>query len=238
MTLYIVSIPIGHPDDITLRAIKTFENVDFLICEEFKNGRKLLKQLNIEKELFNLNEHNEESDTEEIIQELLKGKTAALFSDCGTPLFADPGNLLVKRCLETGIKVIPVPGASSLMAALVVAGVQLDQFYYAGFLPRNSTERRKEIRYLQSLKCPVVVYDAPYRLNALMADIKAELPAHRQLTLSLSLTKPDEKVLFGTTSDLMKMLGPTPPKKEFVLILHPQIPKKSKKHVKTRKRKK
>ncbi len=236
MTLYIVAIPIGHPDDITLRAIKTLKNVDFLICEEFKNGRKLLKQLNIDKELLNLNEHNEEADTEEILQELLKGKKAALFSDCGTPLFADPGSLLVKRCHETGIKVIPIPGASSLMAALVVAGVQLNQFYYAGFLSRNSTDRRNEIRRLQTFSCPVVIYDAPYRLNALITDLKAELSSLRQLTLSLSLTKPDEKVLFGTIGELIKMLGPKPPKKEFVLILHPQIPKKSKKHVKTRKR--
>ncbi|MCG8339002.1 MAG: 16S rRNA (cytidine(1402)-2'-O)-methyltransferase [Proteobacteria bacterium] len=236
MALYIVSVPIGHPGDITLRAVKTFEDADFLICEEFKNGRKLLKQLNIEKELFNLNEHNEETGTEEIIQELLKGKKAALFSDCGTPLFADPGSLLVKRCHETGIKVIPIPGASSLMAALVVAGVRLDQFHYAGFLPRNTSDRRKEIRNLLGFNCPVIIYDAPYRLSALITDLKAELPGVRQVTLALSLTKPDEKVLFGTMGDLVKMLGPKPPKKEFVMILHPQILKKSKKHVKTRKR--
>lgn len=237
MSLYLVSIPIGNPDDITLRAIKTLQEVDFLICEEFKNGRKLLKQLKLEKELHALNEHNEMSDTEEIIQLLLKGNHAALISDCGTPLFADPGSHLVSRCHELGIKVVPVPGASSLMAALVGAGVNLDRFYYAGFLSRESKERRKQIAALMPFDCPVIVYDAPYRLKQLLDDIKLEWPAGRQLTLALSLTTPDEQFLQGTIDELIRDLGPNPAKREFVLVLKPVFVKKSKKHVKTRNRK-
>jgi 16S rRNA (cytidine1402-2'-O)-methyltransferase len=237
MSLYIVSIPIGNPDDITLRAIKTFQDVDFLICEEYKNGRKLLKQLKLDKELYALNEHNELSDTEEILQLLLKGKHAALFSDCGTPLFADPGCYLVNRCHEVGVRVIPVPGASSLLTALVGAGVNLERFFYAGFLARNSDDRRKEISNLLSFTCPIVIFDAPYRLKPLLEDLKQELPAVRQLTLALSLTNPDELFLHGTIDDIIRQVGPHPAKKEFVLILKPLPVKKSKKHVKKRTRK-
>ncbi len=237
MSLYIISTPIGNPGDITLRAVETLKEVDILICEELKIGRKLLKSLNIKKELLNLNEHNEKEETEEILQELLKGKTAALFSDCGTPLFADPGTYLVKRCIETGLRVIPIPGASSLLAALVTAGTQLDNFYYAGFLPRKSEERKIEIRKLIPYTCPVVIYDAPYRLKSLLVDLKAELPSFREISLALSLTQPDEKILYGTITEILQQLEPDIPKKEFVIILKPAlIRKKSKKYVKKRRR--
>lgn len=236
MSLYIVSIPIGNPDDITFRAIQTFKQVDFLICEELKNGRKLLKQLDIDKELLCLNEHNESSETERIVQHLLEGKHAALFSDCGTPLFADPGTLLVERCHQLGIRVVPVPGASSLLAALVMSGVSLNRFHYAGFLSRNSNDRRKEIRQLLSQSCPVVIYDAPYRLKPLLADLKQELPPSWLVSLALSLTKSDESFLYGSIDDILKQTGPHPPKKEFVLIISPPSPKKSKKHDKTKKK--
>lgn len=221
MILYVVSVPIGHPDDITFRAVKTFREVDFLICEEHQIGSKLLKRLEIDKDLQCLNEHNEEQDVESIITKLLKGKTAAIFSDCGTPSFADPGTKLINRCHEAGIRIVPVPGASSLLAALAVAGVSLDQFYYAGFLPRQSSERRKEIRKLQNMSCPIIIYDTPYRLKALLTDLKAEIPSARQIILCLSLTKKDEMIIRGTLSEIMTMLGPKPPKKEFVLILGP-----------------
>ena len=238
MSLYIVSIPIGNPDDITLRAIKTFENVDFLICEELKNGRKLMKSLQLNKELYCINEHNESTEVESIIQHLLKGKKAALFSDCGTPLFADPGTLLVKRCHEMGLKVIPIPGASSLLAALAIAGIPINQFHYAGFLPRKSEERRAEIRKLSTLNCAVIIYDTPYRLSALFKDLAAELPPARQVFLALSLTKPDEKVIYGSIKDVSLQLGDKPPKKEFVLILEPPIiRKKSKKYDKSKRKK-
>ena len=223
MPLFIVSTPIGNPDDITLRAIDTFRKVDFLICEEIKVGRKLLKRLEIDKELYNLNEHNESEESEMILRLLLKGKSGAIFSDCGTPLFADPGTKLVRRCHETGVQVIPVPGASSLLAALAVAGVDTNRFYYAGFLSRKSNERRKDIRKLKMFQCPVIILDTPYRLRALLLDLKSEITAGRHIILLLSLTKPDEKIISGSVSDVLKQLGENPPKKEFVLILNPMF---------------
>ncbi len=232
MSLSIVSLPIGNPDDITLRAINVIKEADFVICEEFKNGRKILKKLDIEKDLYSLNEHNEQSESDPIIQNLLLGKKAALFSDCGTPLFADPGTHLVNRCVELGIRVVPVPGASSLLAALVVAGISIKQFYFAGFLARKSEERKREINKLAQFNCPVIIYDTPYRLKALLSDLQTELSVNRQIIIAFSLTQPQEKVVRGSVSEISKKLGNKPPKQEFVLILCPvQSKKKSKKHV-------
>jgi len=225
MALYIVSLPIGHPDDITLRAINVLKKADFLICEELKNGRRLLKKLEIVKKLYNINEHNEADDTEDIIKLLKQGKNAALFSDCGTPLFADPGTYLVSRCHESKIKVIPVPGASSLLSALAIAGTNIKQFYFAGFLSRKSEERQKEIKSFEHYQCPVIIYDTPYRLNALLNDIDIATSKDRNIKLFVSLTQPDEKILFGTVKSILNDLKKNPFKKEFVLLLEPQLVK-------------
>lgn len=219
MSLFIVSIPIGHPDDITLRAIETLKQVDFVVCEEIKIGRKLLKRLEIEKPLYNLNEHNETESSQEIIQLLLKNKNGAYFSDAGTPLFADPGTVLVNQCHQMGIRVIPIPGPSSLTASLSVAGVNIQQFFYAGFLPRVPEERRSSIRKLQQFNCPVVIYDTPYRLRALLDDLKLELPPSTTATLLLALTQPDEQIISGTLSEVVADVNANYKKREFVLIV-------------------
>jgi 16S rRNA (cytidine1402-2'-O)-methyltransferase len=239
MPLYVVAVPIGHPDDITHRAIKTLGDVDFLICEELKPARRMLKTLGIKKELYQINEHNERDDTEEIITLLKENKSAALFSDCGTPLFADPGTFLIKRCHETGIKIAPIPGASSLTAALSVAGVDTKQFYYAGFLPRSSDERCQEIQKLNQMTCTIVIYDTPYRLLALLEDLQKELNVHRLLTILFSLTQPQEKIWKGTVGSMIKKFKQGPIKQEFVLVIDPVLIKKKKpvKKIKTRKRK-
>src|SRR3989339_164418 len=117
--LYIVSSPIGIYEDISLRAINILKSVDFIICEEFKEARRLLSHYHIEKELHSLNEHNENESSQEIFQKIKEGKSAALISDCGTPLFSDPGNLLVQMCISVKIDVVAIPGASSLLPALV-----------------------------------------------------------------------------------------------------------------------
>ena len=133
--LYIVATPIGNPDDITLRALKVLQNVDIVICEEYKIGSKLLKRYNIKNKLIELNEHNEETQSEYILKEyLMKEKSVALISDAGAPLFADPGKKLVQLCHFYQFKVKPVPGASSIMAAIMGAG-NIDKFLYYGFLP-------------------------------------------------------------------------------------------------------
>ena len=223
MSLYVVSVPIGNPDDITLRAIKTIQSVDFVVCEELKIGRKLLKQLKVEKPLFHINEHDEKESSDEVIQMLFKGQNAAYFSDAGTPLFADPGTYLVNRCHEFGLRVIPVPGASSLTAALAVAGIDIKQFYYAGFLPRVAEDRRSAIRKLKRFDCPVIIYDTPYRLRSLLDDLKLELSASTKATLLLSLTQPAESIMKGSLDDIIHDINANYSKREFVLIVEPPV---------------
>src|SRR3989304_8652441 len=141
-SLYIVSTPIGNYEDITLRALKVLKEADFIICEEFKEARRLLSKYKIEKRLVELNEHNEDKVADEILMMLLEGKSAALISDCGTPLFSDPGHLLVDLAIQNKIDVVPIPGVSSLLTALVGSGMDFEKFYYYGWVsPKKENPR-------------------------------------------------------------------------------------------------
>ncbi|MPM84404.1 Ribosomal RNA small subunit methyltransferase I [bioreactor metagenome] len=195
-TLYIVATPIGHPDDITLRAIETLKAADAVVCEEYKPGSTLLKKLGIEgKELILLNEHNEAEVAAELLTRLLNGQSLALFSDCGTPVFSDPGHYLIQLASSSGVKVSPIPGASSLMAALSVLDFHLERFMFAGFLPRDPDVRRKMLTYYRTLKMPLVV----------------------RVTVAFDMTLPTETIYRGEAADVRKMIGPR--KGEFIMII-------------------
>ena len=170
--LYIVSTPIGNYEDITLRALRILRKVDFIICEEFKPARRLLSSYEIKKELISLNEHNEEESSSEVISEILNGKTAALISDAGTPLFSDPGSYLVEQCISQKIEIIPVPGASSLLSALVGSGISFDKFYYYGWLSPKKEIRQIQLQKLKSVNELIVVMETPYRLIPLLLDVE------------------------------------------------------------------
>ena len=161
--LYVIATPIGHPKDITLRALELLQSVDAIICEERRQGSRLLKKLNIQTdELIPLNEHNELENAEEIAMRIIQhNQTMALISDAGTPVFADPGSYLIKNLVELGIQVVPIPGPSSIMAALSVLDFKLDHFFYEGFLPRDPKKRRGRLKYLRSLRIPIVLMDTP-----------------------------------------------------------------------------
>ncbi|MDO8550580.1 MAG: 16S rRNA (cytidine(1402)-2'-O)-methyltransferase, partial [Ignavibacteria bacterium] len=169
--LYLVSTPIGNYEDITLRALRILKEVDFIICEEFKEARRLLSHYQIEKELFTLNEHNESEAANGILLKILDGKSAALISDAGTPLFSDPGHLLVQLCISQNINIVPVPGANSLLPALICSGFDFEKFYYYGWLSPKKEIRRKELLRLKGIKEVIVLLDTPYRLKSLLADV-------------------------------------------------------------------
>lgn len=216
--LYVVATHIGNPDDITLRALKVLKRVDFVICEEFKVGSKLLKGYDIKKPLVLLNEHNETEQTQIILDRLvMNGETAAIISDAGTPLFADPGNNLVWQCHQNGFEVVPVPGPSSLMAALMVSGIKLEQFLYYGFLPANKDERRRAIKRLPN-NYDLIFLETPYRLKQLLADLKKILGQNRQAIIAYKLTQPEEKIFWGSLKEVSIMTKDLP-KGEFVFIL-------------------
>lgn len=216
--LYVVATSIGNMDDITLRALKILEAVDFVICEEYKIGSRVLKAYGIKKPLELLNEHNEKEQARELLNRLLmNGESAALISDAGTPLFADPGSDLVWQCNQSGIRVIPVPGASSIMAALMSAGLSTGKFLFNGFLPANRDERLIAIRKIPN-NLNVVLLEAPYRLKQLLRDLRKGLGDNRNAIIAYKLTQPQEKIFWGTLQELAIMTEDIP-KGEFVMII-------------------
>lgn len=218
--LYIVSTPIGNYEDISLRAINVLKSVDFIICEEFKEARRLLSTYQIEKELHSLNEHNEKEASQEIFQKIKEGKSAALISDCGTPLFSDPGNLLVQMCITAKIDIVAIPGASSLLPALVGSGFNLDKFYYFGWLSPKSDLRKKELLRLKSVKELIVLMGTPYRLKAILTDVSKIFGASTKIVVAFDLTLPTEKYFRGTVSEILKSVSEKNLKGEFVLIIN------------------
>jgi 16S rRNA (cytidine1402-2'-O)-methyltransferase len=217
--LSIVSIPIGNPADITLRAMETLRGADVILCEELREAGALLKRLEISgKELIALNEHNEEELVPTLVLRMLQtGQHMALISDCGTPVFSDPGASLVRQAVEMGIAVSPVPGASSLMAALSILDIKLERFIFAGFLPREPEQRRRELTRLRGLRMPVVVMDTPYRLSALLEDVVKTFGKGVPVTLACDLTLPKETIYRGSAGEVQRQAGAR--KAEFILII-------------------
>ncbi|MCK5457534.1 MAG: 16S rRNA (cytidine(1402)-2'-O)-methyltransferase [Melioribacteraceae bacterium] len=227
--LYIVSTPIGNYDDITLRALKTLKEVDFIICEEYKPTRRLLAHYEITKELFSLNEHNESEVASEVISEILSGKTAALISDAGTPLFSDPGTILVNQAIEKEIQIIPIPGASSLLSALVGSGFELNNFYYYGWLSPKKEIRRSQLQKLRSVNELIILMETPYRLQALLTDIEKTFGKNQFIVVAFKLTQAGEKFFRGTVNSIIKTTSSKEKLKgEFVLLLDNRNAKRGK----------
>jgi 16S rRNA (cytidine1402-2'-O)-methyltransferase len=217
--LYLVSTPIGNYEDITLRALTILKEADFIICEEFKEARRFLSQQHIDKELFALNEHNENEVANDLLLKILEGKTAALISDAGTPLFSDPGHLLVEFCISQKIDVIPVPGANSLLPALICSGLDFEKFYYYGWLSPKKDERRSELLKLKGIREVIVLLDTPYRLKSLLADVVRVLGKNVRTVLAFDLTMKTEKFYRGAAEEILKIAEQKNLKGEFVLIL-------------------
>ncbi len=218
MSLTLISVPIGHPKDITLRALELLKTADLIIGEEPKPLFQLLKTLDIprpEKAEF-LNEHSKDVDLDFFVEECKK-KNVVLVTDCGTPGFCDPGAALVNLCRKNNISVTAAPGASSLMVLLSLSGLDLKEFYFKGFLPANNEKRAEAIESLKKYKCPIVLMDTPYRFQAFLKDLKSKLPDHHCL-LGLDLTAPNERILHTPLKKLD--LSALPEKSEFILIVY------------------
>ena len=216
--LYIVATPIGNPQDITLRAIETLRSVDAVICEERKDGSRLLKQLEIiGKPLIELNEHNESDMIQQVLIELMNGRSMALISDCGTPVFSDPGKQLLKLMAEMRVKVVPIPGASSLMAALSVCPFDMENFTFLGFLPPKTEQRAAVLQKHKFSECPLILMDTPYRLVKLLDEVSRTFGRQQQIFLALDLTLPSEMTCLGTVQDVAAQVQGR--KAEFILIL-------------------
>ncbi len=225
--LYLVATPIGNFDDITLRALNLLKEADVIVCEERKDGQRLLAHYGIpQKAVETLNEHNEAAAAFHIIEYLRGGKNVALISDAGTPVFSDPGQELVGKAIEAGIDVVPVPGASSLLPALIVSGFTIGSFLFYGFPSPKSQRRVAELRQLRNERRVMVFMDTPYRLVALLKDLAEVFGNERRVCVSYNLTMPDEKIYRGTASELYRIFEKKNLKGEFVAVVEgsPQRP--------------
>lgn len=218
-TLYLVATPIGNLEDMTFRAIRVLKEVDLVVFEERKEGERLLRHFAIEKPVESLNEHNEQAATHVILESLKQGKTVALMSDAGTPVFSDPGQLLVQKAIDAQIKIVPVPGASSLLPALIVSGFPINRFAFCGFLSPKKNRRITELQQLKKEPRTIVVMETPYRLVQLVRDVADVFGESRRVCVAFDLTLPTEEVFRGTAPQLYQQFLKKERKGEFVLVI-------------------
>ncbi|MEP0823835.1 MAG: 16S rRNA (cytidine(1402)-2'-O)-methyltransferase [Ignavibacterium sp.] len=220
--LYLVATPIGNTEDITLRALRVLKEADLVVYEERKEGARLLREYGIEnKPVETLNEHNEPAASTLIIQELKRGRSVALISDAGTPVFADPGQILVRKAIAAGIRIVPVPGASSVLPALIVSGFPIQTFLFYGFLSPKRPRRIAELQQLKRDRRTIVFMETPYRLLQLLRDMAEVFGSSRNLCVAFDLTLPTEEIFRGTAPELYQKFMKEGRKGEFVVVLGP-----------------
>jgi 16S rRNA (cytidine1402-2'-O)-methyltransferase len=208
-TLFVVATPIGHMEDITLRAIRVLTEVTLIAAEDTRHTRKLLTRHKISTPLVSLHDHNKEQRTPQLLEKLRSGLSIAVVSDAGTPSVSDPGYYLVRHCVQEGVNVVPVPGVSAVIAALSVSGLPSDSFVFIGFLPRNSNRRLDLLGRLQTEPRTLVFYESPKRLVKLLEDI-VRLMGDREAVLARELTKIHEEIIRGTAGEILKRLSERP----------------------------
>jgi 16S rRNA (cytidine1402-2'-O)-methyltransferase len=218
--LYIVATPIGNLGDISLRAIDTLKQVDLIAAEDTRHSTRLLNHLGISKKLISLHEHNEHSRVASMLENLLAGMDIALISDAGTPLISDPGYTLVKAVTGAGIKVCPVPGASSIIAALSGSGLATDKFTYFGFLPQKNAERISRLEMMKQQKGTLILLESSHRIERLLEQLADVLPLNL-IVVAKELTKLHEQFLRGKAAELIEKFSQNPAlcKGEFVVLI-------------------
>ena len=216
--LYIVPTPIGNLDDITLRAIEVLRRADFILAEDTRTTRFLLDHLGIERPLRSHHKFNEHATVAAVTESIAAGRTVALVSDAGTPGISDPGFLLVRTCLEAGIEVETLPGATALIPALVQSGFPCDRFCFEGFLPQKKG-RNKHLQALAGEERTMIFYESPYRVVRCLEQLAEVFGAERRVSVSRELTKKFEQTVRGTIGEVLEHFRTTEPKGEFVLVV-------------------
>lgn len=199
--LYLVATPIGNLADITHRALQVLKDVDLIACEDTRHTNKLLNHYGITTKTISYHEHNEQQRAAHLIEKLKEGSDIAVVSDAGTPSISDPGFRLVHAAIENDINVVPVPGPSALIAALIAAGLPTDEFFFAGFLPSRPNARRTRLTEFQSVPGTLIFYEAPHRLAATLKDA-FEVLGEREAVVARELTKLHEEIRRGRLSEL------------------------------------
>ena len=223
-TLYVVSTPIGNMGDFSFRAVETLRGVSAILAEDTRHTRHLLDRYEIDVPLVAYHEHNEAKTTPRLVERLVGGESLALVSDAGTPLLSDPGARLVRAAIDAGVHVSPVPGASALLAALVVSGLDAERFTFFGFLARKGPERRAAVDEIAALRHAAVLYEAPARVGATLAELADAGAGGREAVVARELTKQYEELRRGTVAQLVAYYQQTPPRGEVVIVIAGQVP--------------
>ena len=216
--LYIVPTPIGNLDDITLRAVNVLRDVDFILAEDTRTTSFLLKHLGIEKKLYSHHKFNEHATVKMVAESIAAGRNAALVSDAGTPGISDPGFLLVRTCVEAGIEVETLPGATALIPALVQSGFPCDRFCFEGFLPQKKG-RAKQLQSLAAEERTMIFYESPYRVVKCLEQFAEVFGLERRVSVSRELTKKFEQTVRGTVAEVLEHFRTTDAKGELVIVL-------------------
>lgn len=217
--LHVVSTPIGHLGDLTLRALAVLRGVSCICCEDTRHARTLLQRYGIHTSTIALHEHNESQATPRLIERLKAGEALALISDAGTPLVSDPGTRLVMSSVEAGVRVIPIPGASATLAALVGSGIVPHPCTILGFLPRKGGERREQLDFATRHPHAVVLFESPNRLVETLRDLAESAGSPRHVAVARELTKHFEEFRRGTLLEVAAYYEETPPRGEIVIVL-------------------
>ena len=218
-TLYIVATPIGNLEDMTYRAVRILKEADLIACEDTRQTRKLLDHYGIEKPAISYHEHNEAERARQLIDKLQQGLTIAQVSDAGMPGISDPCYRVVKLAIEHGIRVVPVPGSSAVIAALAASGLPTDAFEFRGFLPAKSGQRRTALEQMRDLQHTMIVYEAPHRITETLEDVVVILGADRLVVIARELTKLHEEFIRGTASAVLERIRGREVKGEITLLI-------------------
>ena len=216
--LYLVPTPIGNLEDITLRAIRVLKEVDYILAEDTRTSGKLLQHYAIGTPMQSHHMHNEHKTVERLVQRLQSGETIALISDAGTPAISDPGFLLTRACVEQGIEVECLPGATAFVPALVNSGLPNDKFVFEGFLPIKKG-RQTRLQLLSEESRTIVFYESPHKLIKTLTQFVENFGADRQITVSRELTKLYEETVRGTATEVLQHYTEKPPKGEIVIVV-------------------
>ncbi len=218
-TFYVIGTPIGNLEDITLRQLDTLGSVDFICAEDTRVTLKLLNRFEIKKPLVSFHEHSSKADAQKIIDRLLAGESCGIVTDAGMPCISDPGEVLVKMCVESGIDIKVVPGPSAVVSAVAVSGLSTRRFTFEGFLPVPKKERSERLEKLRGETAVMVFYEAPHKLKTTLADLAEAFGGDRRISLCRELTKIHEEVLRLTLSEAVEYYNNNEPRGEFVLVL-------------------
>ena len=223
--LYLCATPIGNLEDMTCRCIRVLKEADVIAAEDTRNSIKLLNHFEIKTPMTSYHEFNKVEKARVLVEKMLKGETVALITDAGTPGISDPGEELVRQCIEAGIKVTPVPGAAACINALIMSGMPTRRFCFEAFLPSDKKEKADVLEQLKAEQRTIIIYEAPHRLLRTLTELESALGGMRKIAICKELTKRHEMVYRDTISGALGYYTANEPKGEYVLVIEGRSPK-------------